>query len=73
MNGDEENLMLVKLGLFLLGVLFDKSIFLFFVCGGGGICVMCECYIDEGGGDVLFIEFNYFICWEVVENKCFVC
>lgn len=34
---------------------------------------MCECYVDFGGGDVLFIEMNYFICKEVVENKCLVC
>lgn len=72
-NGDESNFLMVVFGFLLLLVFFDKSVFLFFVCGGGGMCVMCECYVEEGGGDVFLMELNYLIRREVVEYKCLVC
>ena len=55
-NGDEDNPMLVKPGASLLTALGDKNIFLPSACGGGGTCAMCECHVDEGGGDVLPTE-----------------
>ncbi len=72
-NGDEENPMLVKPGSSLLGALSDKSIFLPSACGGGGTCAMCECHIDEGGGDVLPTELNHLTRREVAENKRLAC
>ncbi|MEG1793762.1 MAG: NADH:ubiquinone reductase (Na(+)-transporting) subunit F, partial [Rikenellaceae bacterium] len=29
-------------------------------CGGGGSCGMCRCNVDEGGGDILPTEVNFF-------------
>lgn len=72
-NGDEENPMLVKPGSSLLGALSDKSVFLPSACGGGGTCAMCECHVDEGGGDVLPTEMNHLTRREVAENKRLAC
>ncbi|MBR9921855.1 MAG: NADH:ubiquinone reductase (Na(+)-transporting) subunit F [Bacteroidetes bacterium] len=72
-NGDEENPMMVKPGASLLSALSDKSIFLPSACGGGGTCAMCECHIDEGGGDVLPTELNHLTRREVAENKRLAC
>jgi len=72
-NGDEENPLLVKPGSSLLGALSDQSIFLPSACGGGGTCAMCECHIDEGGGDVLPTELNHLTRKEVAENKRLAC
>jgi Na+-transporting NADH:ubiquinone oxidoreductase subunit F len=72
-NGDEENPMLVKPGSSLLTALSDKNIFLPSACGGGGTCAMCECHIDEGGGDVLPTELNHLTRREVAEHKRLAC
>lgn len=72
-NGDEENPMLVKPGSSLLATLSDKNIFLPSACGGGGTCAMCECHIDEGGGDVLPTELNHLTRKEVAEHKRLAC
>lgn len=72
-NGDEENPLLVKPGSSLLSVLSDQNIFLPSACGGGGTCAMCECHIDEGGGDVLPTELNHLTRKEVAENKRLAC
>jgi Na+-transporting NADH:ubiquinone oxidoreductase subunit F len=72
-NGDEQNPMLVKPGSSLLGALSDKSVFLPSACGGGGTCAMCECHVDEGGGDVLPTELNHLTRREVAENKRLAC
>ncbi|TXB67655.1 NADH:ubiquinone reductase (Na(+)-transporting) subunit F [Phaeodactylibacter luteus] len=72
-NGDEDNPMLVKPGASLLSALSDKSVFLPSACGGGGTCAMCECHIDEGGGDVLPTEMNHLTRREVAENKRLAC
>jgi len=72
-NGDEENPMLVKPGSSLLAALSDQSIFLPSACGGGGTCAMCECHIDEGGGDVLPTELNHLTRREVAEHKRLAC
>jgi Na+-transporting NADH:ubiquinone oxidoreductase subunit F len=72
-NGDEENPMLVQPGTSLLSALSDKSIFLPSACGGGGTCAMCECHIDEGGGDVLPTEMNHLTRREVAEHKRLAC
>ncbi len=72
-NGDEENPMLVKPGSSLLSALSDKSIFLPSACGGGGTCAMCECHVDEGGGDVLPTELNHLTRREVAEHKRLAC
>src|SRR6056297_594005 len=58
-NGDEDKPLKVKPGSNLLSVLSDENIFLPSACGGGGTCAMCECHIDEGGGDVLPTEMNH--------------
>ncbi len=72
-NGDEENPMLVQPGSSLLSALSDKSVFLPSACGGGGTCAMCECHVDEGGGDVLPTELNHLTRREVAEHKRLAC
>lgn len=72
-NGDEENPMLVQPGSSLLSALSDKNIFLPSACGGGGTCAMCECHVDEGGGDVLPTEMNHLTRKEAAENKRLAC
>jgi Na+-transporting NADH:ubiquinone oxidoreductase subunit F len=72
-NGDEENPMQVSPGSTLLGALSDKNVFLPSACGGGGTCAMCECWVDEGGGDVLPTELNHLTRKEVAENKRLAC
>lgn len=72
-NGDEDNPILVAPGSSLLSSLSDKNIFLPSACGGGGTCAMCECHIDEGGGDVLPTELNHLTRKEVAEHKRLAC
>ncbi len=72
-NGDEENPLMVSPGSSLLGALGDKNVFLPSACGGGGTCAMCECHVDEGGGDVLPTELNHLTRREVAENKRLAC
>ena len=72
-NGDEEKPLNVKPGSNLLNVLSDEDIFLPSACGGGGTCAMCECHIDEGGGDVLPTEMNHLTRKEAAENKRLAC
>jgi len=72
-NGDEEKPLKVKPGSNLLNVLSDENIFLPSACGGGGTCAMCECHIDEGGGDVLPTEMNHLTRKEAAENKRLAC
>ena len=72
-NGDEDNPLLVQPGSSLLAALSDKSVFLPSACGGGGTCAMCECHIDEGGGDVLPTELNHLTRKEVAEHKRLAC
>lgn len=72
-NGDEENPLLVQPGSSLLSALSDKNIFLPSACGGGGTCAMCECHIDDGGGDVLPTELNHLTRKEVAEKKRLAC
>jgi Na+-transporting NADH:ubiquinone oxidoreductase subunit F len=71
-NGDEENPLLVQPGSSLLSVLSDKSVFLPSACGGGGTCAMCECHVDEGGGDVLPTEMNHLTSREAAENNAWL-
>lgn len=72
-NGDEEKPLKVSPGTNLLSVLSDHAIFLPSACGGGGTCAMCECHIDEGGGDVLPTEMNHLTRKEAAENKRLAC
>ncbi|MCO6491753.1 MAG: NADH:ubiquinone reductase (Na(+)-transporting) subunit F [Phaeodactylibacter sp.] len=72
-NGDEANPLLVQPGSSLLSALSDKSVFLPSACGGGGTCAMCECHVDEGGGDVLPTELNHLTRREVAEHKRLAC
>ncbi len=72
-NGDEDNPLLVQPGSSLLSALSDKSVFLPSACGGGGTCAMCECHIDDGGGDVLPTELNHLTRREVAEGKRLAC
>lgn len=72
-NGDEENPLMVAPGSSLLSALSDRNIFLPSACGGGGTCAMCECHIDEGGGDVLPTELNHLTRREVSEHKRLAC
>ena len=72
-NGDESNPLVLKPGSTLLSALSDKSVFLPSACGGGGTCAMCECHVDEGGGDVLPTEMNHLTRKEVAENVRLAC
>jgi len=72
-NGDDENPLTVQPGSTLLGALSDNNIFLPSACGGGGTCAMCECHVDNGGGDVLPTEMNHLTRREAAENKRLAC
>lgn len=72
-NGDTENPMITQPGSTLLGALSEKSIFLPSACGGGGTCAMCECHVDQGGGEVLPTELNHLTKKEAAENKRLAC
>ena len=72
-NGDTEKPLMVEPGTNLLTALSEQSIFLPSACGGGGTCAMCECHIDNGGGDVLPTELNHLTRREVAENKRLAC
>ncbi len=72
-NGDDEKPFKVKPGSSLLSSLSDQGIFLPSACGGGGTCAMCECWVDEGGGDVLPTEMNHLSRKEAAENKRLAC
>ena len=72
-NGDESNPLMVAPGSSLLSALSDKSVFLPSACGGGGTCAMCECHVEEGGGDVLPTELNHLTRREVAEHKRLAC
>ncbi len=72
-NGDEDNPLLVKPGSSLLSALSDKNVFLPSACGGGGTCAMCECHVDEGGGDVLPTEMNHLSRKEAAEGMRLSC
>ena len=72
-NGDEASPILVSPGSSLLSALSDRNIFLPSACGGGGTCAMCECHVDEGGGDVLPTELNHLSRREVAEHMRLAC
>ena len=72
-NGDNDSPILVSPGSSLLSALSDQNIFLPSACGGGGTCAMCECHVDEGGGDVLPTELNHLSRREVAENVRLAC
>jgi Na+-transporting NADH:ubiquinone oxidoreductase subunit F len=72
-NGDEGNPILTQPGSNLLSALSDRNIFLPSACGGGGTCAMCECHVDEGGGDVLPTEMNHLTRKEVADNMRLAC
>ncbi|MCL4133312.1 UNVERIFIED_CONTAM: hypothetical protein GTU68_053566 [Idotea baltica] len=72
-NGDTDNPRLISPGTTLLTALSQENIFLPSACGGGGTCAMCECHVDEGGGDVLPTEMNHLSRKEAAENKRLAC
>ncbi len=72
-NGDSDTPLLVSPGSSLLSALSEANIFLPSACGGGGTCAMCECHVDEGGGDVLPTELNHLTRREVAEHKRLAC
>ena len=72
-NGDEEHPLVLAPGSSLLTSLSSKNIFLPSACGGGGTCAMCECHVDEGGGDVLPTELNHLSRKDVAEHKRLAC
>jgi Na+-transporting NADH:ubiquinone oxidoreductase subunit F len=72
-NGDEENPIMAQPGTTLLSALSDQNVFLPSACGGGGTCAMCECHVDQGGGDTLPTEMNHLTRKEAAENKRLAC
>ena len=72
-NGDEANPLMVQPGSSLLSTLSSQNIFLPSACGGGGTCAMCECHVEQGGGDVLPTELNHLSRREVAEHKRLAC
>lgn len=72
-NGDESDPIVTTPGSSLLTALSEKDIFLPSACGGGGTCAMCECHVDEGGGEVLPTEMNHMTRKEAAENKRLAC
>lgn len=72
-NGDEEHPLKVKPGSSLLSTLAGEKIFLPSACGGGGTCAMCECHVDQGGGDILPTELNHISRKEAAEHMRLAC
>lgn len=72
-NGDESDPIVTTPGSSLLTALSEKDIFLPSACGGGGTCAMCECHVDQGGGEVLPTEMNHMTRKEAAENKRLAC
>ncbi len=72
-NGDTERPLSVQPGDNLLTALSAQSIFLPSACGGGGTCAMCECHIDEGGGEALPTEMNHMTRKEAAEGLRLAC
>jgi Na+-transporting NADH:ubiquinone oxidoreductase subunit F len=72
-NNDPSKAMQIEPGSNLLSALSEQGIFLPSACGGGGTCAMCECHVDEGGGDVLPTELNHLTRKEAAENKRLAC
>jgi len=72
-NGDTEKPLSVQPGDTLLSALSAQSIFLPSACGGGGTCAMCECHIDEGGGEALPTEMNHMTRKEAAEGLRLAC
>lgn len=72
-NGDEEHALKVKPGSSLLSTLAGEKIFLPSACGGGGTCAMCECHVDQGGGDILPTELNHISRKEAAEHMRLAC
>lgn len=72
-NGDDSKPIVTKPGQTLLSALSEHKIFLPSACGGGGTCAMCECHVDEGGGDPLPTEMNHLTRKEAAEHKRLAC
>ncbi len=72
-NGDDSKPLMVQPGATLLSVLSDQNVFLPSACGGGGTCAMCECHVDEGGGEPLPTEMNHLTRKEAAEHKRLAC
>ena len=72
-NGDDSKPITTKPGQTLLSALSEQKIFLPSACGGGGTCAMCECHVDEGGGDPLPTEMNHLTRKEAAEHKRLAC
>lgn len=72
-NGDTDHPLEVQPGSSLLSALSEHSVFLPSACGGGGTCAMCECHVDEGGGDVLPTELNHLTRKEVADHMRLSC
>lgn len=72
-NGDTEKPLSVQPGDTLLTALSAQSIFLPSACGGGGTCAMCECHVDEGGGEALPTEMNHMTRKEAAEGMRLAC
>lgn len=71
-NGGEKVLE-VEPGNSLLSTLSEQNIFLPSACGGGGSCGMCRCNVDEGGGDILPTEVNFFTRKQQQEHYRLAC
>lgn len=72
-NGDLDKVIKIVSGGKFFGVLVDVGYFVLFVCGGGGLCGQCCVDVYLGGGEILFIEFDYIMKGEVCEGCCFLC
>ena len=70
-NGKKE--LMVNPGSSLLSTLGDNGVFLPSACGGGGSCGMCKCNVDEGGGDILPTEVNFFTRKQIQDHARLAC
>lgn len=63
----------VEPGSTLLSTLGEQGVFLPSACGGGGSCGMCRCHVDEGGGEILPTEVNFFTRKQQQEHSRLAC
>ncbi len=72
-NNDDEHQYTVGQGITLLATLQNNKILLPSACGGGGTCGMCECTIEQGGGEILPTEKPFFSRKQIKSNHRLAC
>ena len=72
-NDDPDHQYVVSPGSTLLTTLGNNKVLLPSACGGGGTCGMCECQVEEGGGEILPTEKPFFTRKQIQTNHRLAC